>query len=116
FIQGYGLFTLEEMTYSPTGILFNIGPGLYKLPDFTDISKECNVSLLKEASNPRAIYSSKIVFDKPLFLVSSAFFAIKEAIKATREDLNIHGYFRLDAPATSTRIRNICIDNLTMKI
>lgn len=27
FMQGYGLFTLEEMVYSPTGIVFSRGPG-----------------------------------------------------------------------------------------
>ncbi|EFN79891.1 Xanthine dehydrogenase [Harpegnathos saltator] len=116
FIQGYGLFTLEEMIYSPTGVLFSRGPGAYKLPGFTDIPKEFNVSLLKGASNPRAVYSSKAGGGKPLFLASSAFFAIKEAVKAAREDMNINGYFRLDAPATSARIRNACIDNLTIKI
>jgi len=60
FIQGYGLFTLEEMIYSPTGILCSRGPGLYKLPCFTDIPHEFNVSLLKGTSNPRAVYSSKV--------------------------------------------------------
>ncbi|XP_077270195.1 xanthine dehydrogenase rosy isoform X1 [Temnothorax americanus] len=116
FVQGYGLFTLEEMIYSPTGTLFSRGPGAYKLPGFTDIPQEFNVSLLKGVSNPRAVYSSKAVGEPPLFLASSAFFAIKEAIKAARKDANIHGHFRLDAPATAARIRNSCIDNLTMKI
>lgn len=60
FIQGYGLFTLEEMIYSPTGTLFSRGPGAYKLPGFTNIPQEFNVSLLKGASNPRAVYSSKV--------------------------------------------------------
>lgn len=56
------------------------------------------------------------VGEPPLFLASSAFFAIKEAIKAARKDMNIHGHFRLDAPATAARIRDACIDNLTMKV
>ncbi|KAL0116975.1 hypothetical protein PUN28_010089 [Cardiocondyla obscurior] len=116
FIQGYGLFTLEEMIYSPTGTLFSRGPGTYKLPGFTNIPQEFNVSLLKGVSNPRAVYSSKAVGEPPLFLASSAFFAIKEAIKAARKNMNIHGYFRFDAPATAARIRNACVDNLTMKI
>lgn len=61
FIQGYGLFTLEELIYSPTGTLYSRGPGAYKLPGFTDIPNEFNVSLLKGAPNPRAIYSSKVL-------------------------------------------------------
>ncbi|KAL6258955.1 hypothetical protein P5V15_008880 [Pogonomyrmex californicus] len=116
FVQGYGLFMIEEMIYSSTGTLLSRGPGTYKLPGFSNIPQEFNVSLLKGATNPRAIYSSKAVGEPPLFLASSAFFAIKEAIKAARKDMNIHGYFRLDAPATSARIRNACVDNLTIKI
>jgi len=60
FVQGYGLFTLEEMIYTSTGTLFSKGPGAYKLPCFTDIPQEFNVSLLKGTSNPRAVYSSKV--------------------------------------------------------
>lgn len=60
FIQGYGLFVLEEMVYSPTGTTFTRGPGTYKIPGFADIPAEFNVSLLKGAPNPRAVYSSKV--------------------------------------------------------
>lgn len=61
FMQGYGLFVLEEMVYSPEGTIFTRGPGTYKLPGFTDIPAEFNVSLLKGVSNPRAVYSSKVI-------------------------------------------------------
>lgn len=56
------------------------------------------------------------VGEPPLFLASSVFFAIKEAIQAARKDMGIHDYFKLDAPATSARIRNGCIDDLTVKV
>ncbi|XP_043271749.1 xanthine dehydrogenase isoform X2 [Venturia canescens] len=115
FMQGYGLFTLEELIYSPTGTMYSRGPGAYKLPGFTDIPQEFNVSLLKNASNPRAVYSSKAVGEPPLFLACSAFFAIKEAIKAARNDANITRLFRLDSPATAARIRMGCTDHLTTK-
>ncbi|XP_058793000.1 xanthine dehydrogenase isoform X2 [Phymastichus coffea] len=116
FIQGYGLFTMEEMIYSPTGTMFSRGPGVYKIPGFADIPLQFNVSLLKSASNPKAVYSSKAVGEPPLFLASSIFFAIKEAIKTYRENMNIQGYFRLDSPATSARIRMSCVDPLIKKI
>lgn len=61
FIQGQGLFTLEELIYSPTGTSYTRGPGMYKIPGFADIPLEFNVSLLRGASNPRAVYSSKVV-------------------------------------------------------
>lgn len=116
FIQGYGLFTMEELIYSPTGTLFSRGPGAYKIPGFGDIPQEFNVSLLKGASNPKAVYSSKAVGEPPLFLASSAFFAIKEAIKAARKDAGASLEFRLDSPATSARIRMACEDHITRKL
>ena len=58
--QGYGLFTLEEQRYSPDGFLYTRGPGMYKIPGFTDIPVEFNVAILKGASNPQAVYSSKV--------------------------------------------------------
>lgn len=62
FAQGYGLLTLEEMVFLRTGALATRGPGAYKLPGFTDIPEIFNVSLLKGASNPRAVYSSKVIY------------------------------------------------------
>ena len=39
-----------------------------------------NVALLRGASNPRAVYSSKAVGEPPLFLAASVFFAVKVGI------------------------------------
>lgn len=61
FIQGYGFYTLEEMLFSPSGEVLSKGPGAYKIPGLSDIPKEFNVSLLKGAPNPRAVYSSKVI-------------------------------------------------------
>nr|XP_031845832.1 xanthine dehydrogenase isoform X2 [Nomia melanderi]XP_031845840.1 xanthine dehydrogenase isoform X2 [Nomia melanderi] len=116
FVQGYGLFTLEEMVYLRNGALFSRGPGAYKLPGFTDIPEVFNVSLLKGAANPRAVYSSKAVGEPPLFLASSVFFAIREAIKSARAEFQDAGYFRFDSPATAARIRLACIDEITDQI
>lgn len=116
FMQGYGLFTLEEMVYSTTGTMFSRGPGVYKLPGFADIPGEFNVALLKGAPNPRAVYSSKAVGEPPLFLASSIFFAIKEAIQAARKDEGLDDNFTLFSPATACRIRMACQDNITNKV
>ncbi|XP_076238841.1 xanthine dehydrogenase rosy isoform X2 [Calliopsis andreniformis] len=116
FVQGYGLFTLEELVYLRNGAIFSRGPGAYKLPGFTDIPEVFNVSLLKGVSNPRAVYSSKAVGEPPLFLASSVFFAIREAIKSAREEVGLSGYFRFDSPATAACIRLACVDDLTAKI
>ncbi|KAH8273140.1 hypothetical protein KR018_006412 [Drosophila ironensis] len=113
FMQGYGLFTLEELMYSPQGMLYSRGPGMYKLPGFADIPGEFNVSLLTGAPNPRAVYSSKAIGEPPLFIGASVFFAIKEAIAAAREDQGLSRHYPLEAPATSARIRMGCQDKFT---
>ncbi|XP_045474437.1 xanthine dehydrogenase [Harmonia axyridis] len=116
FMQGYGLFVLEEMTYSPTGMTFTRGPGTYKIPGFGDIPLEFNVSLLKGATNPRAVYSSKAVGEPPLFLASSVLFAIKDAIKAARISNGFSSSFKLNSPATAAKIRMACEDVITSKL
>lgn len=115
FMQGYGLFTLEEMVYSPAGMVMSRGPGVYKLPGFADIPAELNVSLLRSAQNPKAVYSSKAVGEPPLFLASSVFFAIKNAIAAARSEERVGAggeQFELVSPATSARIRVACTDGI----
>ncbi|KAK2141206.1 hypothetical protein LSH36_1140g00006 [Paralvinella palmiformis] len=113
FVQGYGLFTLEEQRYSPNGFLYTRGPGSYKIPSFSDIPVEFNVSLLKGSSNPKAVYSSKAIGEPPLFLSSSVFFAIHDAISAARHDAGYDNYFTLHSPATAERIRMACVDQFT---
>ncbi len=54
--------------------------------------------------------------EPPLFLSSSIFFAIKDAISCARKEVGIEGYFRLDSPATAERIRMSCTDQFTQKV
>jgi len=62
FVQGQGLFTLEEIRFSQTGSLWTTGPGTYKIPGFADVPVEFNVHLLRNAPNEHVIYSSKVRF------------------------------------------------------
>lgn len=116
FIQGYGLFTLEELVYLPDGTLFSRGPSTYKIPGFSDIPSEFNVSLLTGSKNPRAVYSSRAIGEPPLCLSISVFFAIKDAISAARNEKNLERNFYLQSPATSARIRMACEDEITEKV
>ncbi|XP_064622237.1 xanthine dehydrogenase/oxidase-like [Lineus longissimus] len=113
FTQGYGLMMLEEHRHSPKGFLYTRGPGMYKIPGFGDTPIEFNVSLLKKAKNPKAVYSSKAIGEPPLFLASSVFHAVREAVTSARADSGITGYFSLDSPASAERIRMACMDNFT---
>nr|XP_046237719.1 xanthine dehydrogenase/oxidase isoform X2 [Scatophagus argus] len=113
FMQGLGLFTLEELHYSPQGVLLTRGPGSYKIPAFGDIPTHLTVSLLRDAPNDKAIFASKAVGEPPLFLAASVFYAIKDAISAARAESGLSGPFRLDSPASAERTRNACCDRFT---
>ncbi|XP_004627432.1 xanthine dehydrogenase/oxidase [Octodon degus] len=116
FVQGLGLFTMEELHYSPEGSLHTRGPSTYKIPAFGSIPTEFRVSLLRDCPNKKAIYASKAVGEPPLFLAASIFFAIKDAIsaaRAQRSGYNAKQLFRLDSPATPEKIRNACGDQFT---
>uniref|UniRef100_A0AC35U6V0 Xanthine dehydrogenase n=1 Tax=Rhabditophanes sp. KR3021 TaxID=114890 RepID=A0AC35U6V0_9BILA len=116
FIQGYGLYTMEEIKMRSDGVRHTRGPGTYKIPSADDVPRHFNVKLLKGSSNNRAIFSSKAVGEPPLHLGSVVFFAIREAIKAYRKEHGVTGYFRFDSPATPERIRMHCSDKITSKI
>jgi len=120
FLQGYGLFTLEEVRLAPDGTRLTLGPMTYKIPAPDDAPREFNVKLLKGSSNKRGIFSSKSVGEPPLFLGASAFFAIREAVRAYREQsgggLGVTDYFRMDAPATAERIRMACRDGIVERV
>lgn len=57
-----------------------------------------------------------LVGEPPLFLASSVFFAIKEAIGAARKEEGLEPNFNLISPATASRIRIACVDGITKKV
>lgn len=59
-MQGLGLYTLEELKFSPSGLLYTRGPSQYKIPAVCDVPLRFNVYLLSDSFNPHAIYSSKV--------------------------------------------------------
>lgn len=59
FVQGMGLYTTEELKYSPKGKLRSQGTNDYKIPTVTEIPEEFHVTLV-HSRNPVAIYSSKV--------------------------------------------------------
>lgn len=121
FIQGMGWSTIEEVVYAdddhtwirPRGKLFTTGPGTYKIPSFNDVPEVFNVSLQENVDNPFAVHSSKAIGEPPFFLGSCVFYAIKDAVRATRkQNLGTDEYFEFRMPATSERIRMFCGDQL----
>ncbi|XP_073502615.1 aldehyde oxidase-like [Phyllobates terribilis] len=116
FVQGLGLFTIEELKFSPQGVLYTRGPAQYKIPTVCDIPEQFYVSLLTDVPNPRAIYSSKGVGEPALFLGSSIYFAIKDAIIYARKERGMSELFTLNSPATPEKIRMACGDRFTNMI
>ena len=110
------MFVIEQIIHSPDGVLLTRGPGAYKIPSFNDVPSQFNVCLLRGASNPRAVYSSKAVGEPLLFLAASVFFAIKNAIRSARHDAGVTPDFHLDSPATAERIRLGCEDNFLQQV
>lgn len=118
FVQGQGLFTTEEsLWHRASGQLFTRGPGTYKIPGFRDIPQVFNVSLLKgvEWENLRTIQRSRGVGEPPLFMGSSVFFAMRDALKAARMQYGMKDVLSLQSPATPERIRISCADPLLEK-
>lgn len=122
FVQGQGLFTMEETLWTRDGQLFTRGPGTYKIPGFSDIPQTFNASMLRHDNDGkpitwnhlRSVQSSKGIGEPPLFLGSTVFFALREAIKAARimNGKGITDGWCLDSPATSERLRLAVGDDL----
>ncbi|KAL1251495.1 hypothetical protein QQF64_019291 [Cirrhinus molitorella] len=116
FMQGLGLYTMEELKFSPSGVLYTRGPGQYKIPSFCDVPLKFNVYLLAGSSNPHAIYSSKGIGEPTVFLGSSVFFAVKDAVTAARKDAGLTGPFQLNSPATPERACLACTTRFTKMV
>uniref|UniRef100_A0A671NEV5 Aldehyde oxidase 5 n=1 Tax=Sinocyclocheilus anshuiensis TaxID=1608454 RepID=A0A671NEV5_9TELE len=116
FVQGIGLYTIEELQFSPEGVLLTRGPSQYKIPALCDIPPQLNVHLLRNADNPHAIYSSKGIGEPTVFFGCTLFFAIKEAIAATRRERGLSKGFPFSSPATAEKIHMACEDCFTRMV
>ncbi|XP_059249136.1 aldehyde oxidase 2 [Mustela nigripes] len=116
FIQGMGLYTTEELKYSPEGVLYSRGPDEYKIPAIADVPEEFNVSLLPSSQSPPTIYSSKGLGESGMFLGSSVFFAITDAVAAAHRERGIAEDFTVRSPATPEWVRMACADRFTEMI
>jgi xanthine dehydrogenase large subunit len=84
-VQGIGWMTLEEL-------LFDKGRNLtdtlstYKIPDILS-TPEIDAHFLTDADNPNAVMRSKAIGEPPLMYGIGAYFALLDAMKAFRPDL-----------------------------
>ncbi|KAL1959974.1 hypothetical protein VTO42DRAFT_642 [Malbranchea cinnamomea] len=114
FVQGQGLFTMEESLWTRDGQLATRGPGNYKIPGFSDIPQEFNVSFLQGVSwkHLRSIQSSKGIGEPPLFLGATVLFALRDALLSARRDNGVVEPLVLDSPATAEKLRLAVGDDL----
>uniref|UniRef100_H2YPI6 Xanthine dehydrogenase/oxidase n=1 Tax=Ciona savignyi TaxID=51511 RepID=H2YPI6_CIOSA len=115
FMQGYGMMMLEEPLINERGELLTRGPGAYKIPGFGDCPRRFNkYSLLKiENKKYQIFFRLQAVGEPPLFLSSSVFFAVKNAVASAWKHSGLFGSFRMDSPASCERIRMWCGDQFT---
>ncbi|MEW1633685.1 xanthine dehydrogenase molybdopterin binding subunit [Streptomyces sp. NPDC093801] len=87
FVQGAGWLTLEDMRWDTgdgphRGRLLTRAASTYKLPSFSEMPEEFNVTLLQNATEEGAVYGSKAVGEPPLMLAFSVREALRQAAAA----------------------------------
>ncbi len=87
FVQGAGWLTLEDLRWSTDdgpqrGRLLTQAASTYKLPSFSEMPEEFNVTLLENATEDGAVYGSKAVGEPPLMLAFSVREALRQAAAA----------------------------------
>eukprot|EP01062_Namystynia_karyoxenos_P060034 TRINITY_DN514_c0_g2_i1.p1 TRINITY_DN514_c0_g2~~TRINITY_DN514_c0_g2_i1.p1 ORF type:complete len:1349 (+),score=474.84 TRINITY_DN514_c0_g2_i1:122-4168(+) len=120
FVQGMGCFTSEELMWGdpqglpwvPQGLCFTRGPSTYKIPAVSDVPADFRVALLRDAPAKGVIHSSKGIGEPPLFLGSSVFWAIADAVHACRTERGLPP-LQMNSPASVERIRMACGDDLS---
>jgi xanthine dehydrogenase/oxidase len=117
FVQGVGYLLSEWLVFEgegeQRGRLNSTNTWTYKPPAVTSIPLSMNVHLFPRDStdvpeDPNDLLSSKEVGEPPLVLASSVFFAVKDAVRASRRERGLDVLFALDAPATVQEVRRAC--------
>lgn len=124
FVMGLGYVLSEEVVFEPDGPAKGSNNTLntwtYKPPANTSIPIEMHVDLFPRSDapdvpqNPNLLMSSKGVGEPPLVLSATAYFAVKHAVLAARQDAGIEGWFNLVSPATVQRVRAACVGDAGM--
>ncbi|KAJ6239444.1 aldehyde oxidase [Anaeramoeba flamelloides] len=108
FVQGAGFWTMEKPIWAKDGHLRTRNVSTYKIPAYSDIPIKFNVSLIDNAPNPLGVYSSKATGESGFHSSTTVFFAIRNAIKAAREESGLTDFFPLKAPLTIDNIQSAC--------
>jgi xanthine dehydrogenase/oxidase len=128
FMQGVGYLLTEKLVFEEghdnpdVGRLNSVNTWNYKPPASTSVPLDFNVYLFPRCAlapsvpeDPNEVFSAKEVGEPPLVLANSVFFAVKDAVRASRVERGLSSLFRMDAPATVEEVSRACevsIDDL----
>lgn len=98
--QGIGWMTLEELIWNSEGKLLTDALSTYKIPDIHSAAKRINIDFLPDSDNPFGPLKSKAIGEPPFMYGIGSFFALINAMKAFKPDMEIN----YSAPLTPERV------------
>lgn len=98
--QGIGWMTMEELIWNGEGKLLTDALSTYKVPDVHFVPKEIKVHFLENVPNPFGPLNSKAVGEPPFMYGIGAYFALLNAMRAFKPDLEI----KFSAPLTPEKV------------
>jgi xanthine dehydrogenase/oxidase len=116
FVMGMGFWLHEKVRYDPiSGECLTTGTWEYKVPLSKDIPVDLRITFLQNHPNPMGVLGSKCIGEPPLCLTPSIAFAVKRAIEAARQEIQMknQSYFALNSPATVEEIQKLCLVDYT---
>jgi len=92
--------TIEDLQFDKDGKLLSNALSTYKAPDVYFMPDDLQVRLLGNVDNEPGPYGSKAVGEPPLMYGIGVFYAIRNAMRAFRPDLE----FEFHSPLTPERV------------
>ncbi len=99
-MQGLGWMTLEEIKHDLRGKILSDTLSAYKVPDVHFTPEVLEIEFLENPNKSDAIFNSKAIGEPPLMYGIGAYFAIANAIKSFRKEVDIP----YDAPFTPEKV------------
>jgi len=99
-MQGLGWMTLEEIKHDLRGKILSDTLSAYKVPDVHFTPEVLEIEFLENPNKSAAIFNSKAIGEPPLMYGIGAYFAIANAIKSFRKEVDIP----YDAPFTPEKV------------
>ena len=98
--QGLGWMTIEDLQFHKKGELLANNLANYKVPDIYFMPDLIDIKFLENEDNSPAPYGSKAVGEPPFMYGIGVFFAIRQAMKAFKPNID----FALTSPLTPERV------------